>query len=198
MYKGRSYGRGAGMPEDVTQLLVDWSNGNKEALERLMPLVYDELHRLARSYMQRERSDHTLQPTALVNEAYLRLIDQTRIQWRNRAHFFGVAAQLMRRVTLKHAERQNAAKRGRQAAKVPLDDAIVTGFATDEDLLALNEALEHLEVLDERQGRIVELRFYGGLTSSEIGEFLGISRATVDREWRLARAWLQRELSVGT
>jgi RNA polymerase sigma factor (TIGR02999 family) len=186
------------MSEDVTQLLVDWSHGDKDALERLMPLVYDELHRLARSYMRRERSDHTLQPTALVNEAYLRLIDQTRVQWRNRAHFFGVAAQLMRRVTLKHAERQNAAKRGRQAPDVPLEEAAVAGAATDEDLIALNEALEHLEELDERQGRIVELRFYGGLSTTEIGECLGISRATVDREWRLARAWLKRELKSQT
>ena len=182
------------MPEDVTQLLVDWSNGDKAALERLMPLVYDELHRLAKSYMRRERSDHTLQPTALVNEAYLQLIDQTRIRWRNRAHFFGVAAQLMRRVTLKHAERQGAAKRGSNAARVPLEDAAFADSANDEDLLALNEALDRLEKLDERQARIVELRFYGGLTSTEIGECLNISRATVDREWRLARAWLKREL----
>lgn len=186
------------MPKDVTQLLVDWSQGDERALEELMPLVYDELHRLAEHYMRRERSDHTLQPTALVNEAYLRLVDQTRVQWRNRAHFIGVAAQLMRRVTVKHAERHRAAKRGGGAVAVPLDEAAVAATASSEDVIALDEALERLKELDPRQSRVVELRFFGGLTGKEMAEVLGVSPATVDREWRLARAWLQRELRRGT
>lgn len=193
------------MPEDVTQLLVDWGEGDEDALERLMPVVYGELHRLAEYYMYRERSDHTLQPTALINEAYLRLVDQTRVQWQSRAHFFGVAAQLMRRVTLKHAERHGAAKRGGDAAKIPLENVPLeevgsagkSSKSDNEDMLALHAALARLEEIDARQGKIVELRFFGGLTNKEIADFLEISRATIDREWRLARAWLKRELRGG-
>ena len=186
------------MSQDVTQLLLDWSRGDERALEELMPLVYDELHRLAEHYMRRERSDHTLQPTALVNEAYLRLVDQTRVKWRNRAHFIGVAAQLMRRVTVKHAERHRAVKRGGGAVAVPFDEAAVPAMASGEDVIALDEALERLKELDPRQSRVVELRFFGGLTGKEMAEVLGISPATVDREWRMARAWLQRELKRGS
>lgn len=182
------------MSEDVTQLLVAWSDGDEGALEKLLPLVYDELHRLAERYMQRERSDHTLQPTALVNETYLRLVDQTRVKWRNRAHFIGVAAQLMRRVAVKHAQRHRAAKRGGGLPKVPFDEAAVPGQASDEDVIALDEALKRLKELDPRQSRIVELRFFGGLTGREMAEVLAISPATIDREWRMARAWLRREL----
>jgi RNA polymerase sigma factor (TIGR02999 family) len=185
------------MAKDVTQLLVDWNRGDEEALGKLLPLVYDELHRLAEHYMSRERSDHTLQPTALVNEAYLRLVDQTRVKWRNRAHFIGVAAQLMRRVAVKHAQRHRAAKRGGDVLTVPFDEALVPGKAGDHEVIALDEALERLSELDPRQGRIVEMRFFGGLTGEEMGEVLGISRATIDREWRMARAWLQRELGGG-
>ncbi len=182
------------MSKDVTQLLVDWSHGDEKALEKLLPLVYDELHRLAEHYMSRERSDHTLQPTALINEVYLRLVDQTRVEWRNRAHFIGVAAQLMRRVTVKHAQRHRAAKRGGGAPAVPFDEAVVPAAASEEDVIALDEALERLQELDPRQSRIVEMRFFGGLTGKEMAEVLGVSQATIDREWRLARAWLRREL----
>ncbi len=182
------------MQKDVTQLLVKWSSGDERALEELIPLVYDELHRLAEHYMRRERSDHTLQPTALVNEAYLRLVDQTRVKWRSRAHFIGVAAQLMRRVTVKHAERHRAAKRGGGAGRTPIDEATVPATASGEDVIALDQALERLNELDPRQSRVVELRFFGGLTGKEMAEVLGVSPATIDREWRMARAWLRQEL----
>ncbi len=186
------------MSDNLTPLLLDWSAGDRGALEKLMPLIYDELHRLAEHYMQRERTDHTLQPTALIHEAYLRLIDQTRVQWQNRSHFFGVAAHLMRRVTLQHAERHHALKRrGRRAVRVSIDEVAPLEVAHSEEILALNEALERLERLTARQGRIVELRFFAGLTSAEVGEVLGISRATIDRDWRVARAWLRRELRSG-
>ncbi|MCH9648112.1 MAG: sigma-70 family RNA polymerase sigma factor [Deltaproteobacteria bacterium] len=183
------------MPENVTKLLADWRKGDAAALDRLLPLVYDELHRLAGAYMRQERSDHTLQPTALVHEAFLHLIDQTRVDWRNRAHFIGVTAHLMRRVVMKHARSHQAAKRGGGSLKVTLTDVGAPGEAANVDeLLALNEALSRLRKLDERQGRIVELRFFGSLESREIEEVLGVSRSTVDREWRSARAWLKREL----
>lgn len=186
------------MSDSVTQLLLDWSDGDQGALAKLMPLIYDELHRLAELYMQRERADHTLQPTALIHEAYLHLIDQSRVRWQNRSHFFGVAAHLMRRVTLKHAERHRAQKRdGRSAVRVSFDEADVLDVVHSDEILALNQALERLEILDARQGRIVELRFFAGLNSAEIGEVLGISRATIDRDWRVARAWLRRELRSG-
>ena len=186
------------MRENVTQLLIDWNEGDPRALERLLPLVYDELHRLARHYMRRERSDHTLQPTALVNEAYLRLIDQTRVRWQGRAHFVAIAAQLMRRVTVKHAERRRAQKRGGDALRVPVEDHLPSDRARETDVLALNDALERLRSLDERQSQIVEMRFFGGLTSEEMGEVLELSRSTIDREWRAARAWLKRELGPAT
>jgi len=182
------------VPADVTKLLIDWNNGDEEALERLMPLVYDELHRLAESAMRRERNGHTLQPTVLVHEAFLKLVDQNRVEWRNRSHFIGVAAQLMRRVTIQYAERKRTAKRGGGVVVIPFDDTSAAVEVTATHLLDLNEALERLADLDERQARIVEMRFFGGLTGEEIATALDVSRSTIDREWRVARAWLQREL----
>ncbi len=183
---------------EVTQLLVDWGEGDAQALEDLIPLVYDELHRQAQRYMWRERQDHTLQPTALVHETFLQLVDQNRVLWQNRAQFFGVAAQLMRRIVLKHARRHNTEKRGGHAIKIPLDEAVVAVKRRAADLLALDEALERLQELDARQAKIVELRYYGGLTIEEAAEVVGVSTATIKREARMARAWLQRELSQVT
>ncbi len=180
---------------DVTQLLLDWCDGDQAALEQLMPLVYDELHRRAESYMRRERQDHTLQPTALVHEAFLQLIDQNRVRWQNRAQFFGVAAQLMRRIVLKHARSHRTDKRGGKAVHVPIDEAEVAIDKSASDLIALDEALDRLAELDERQSRIVEMRYFGGLTIDEVAACLELSTATVKREARIARAWLQREMN---
>jgi RNA polymerase sigma factor (TIGR02999 family) len=177
---------------EVTALLKDWSGGDRAALERLMPLVYSELRKLAASYLRVERRDHTLQPTALVHEAYLRLVDQRSVNWRNRAHFFGIAAQMMRRILVDHARRRQAAKRDASFYLVRTSDAGEAG--RDPELLALDEALSGLEALDARQARIVELRFFGGLTVEETAEVAGVSPATVKREWRTARAWLAREI----
>jgi RNA polymerase sigma-70 factor, ECF subfamily len=160
-----------------------------------MPLVYDELHRLAGSYLRRERTGHTLQPTALVNEAYLRLIDQRQSHWQNRAQFFGVVAQLMRRILVDHARARHAIKRGGPHLSLPSSHADRFGEQPDADLLALHDALNRLAELDPQQGQIVELRFFGGLTIEETAEVMHISHATVEREWKLARAWLRRELS---
>ncbi|MCP3963876.1 MAG: sigma-70 family RNA polymerase sigma factor [bacterium] len=182
-------------PTDVTRLLLDWCSGDEQALAQLMPLVYDELHRRAESYMRRERKDHTLQPTALVHEAFLQLIDQNRVRWQNRTQFFAVAAQLMRRIVLKHARSHRADKRGGKSIKVTFDEAAVTTEKTAADLVALDEALDRLTSFDPRQGRIVELRYFGGLTVEEVAECLELSTATVKRETRIARAWLQREMT---
>lgn len=179
-------------PREVTALLRDWSGGDRQALERLMPLVYGELRRLAASYLRRERPDHTLQPTALVNEAYLRLVDQRSVSWANRAHFFGIAAQLMRRILVDHARRRQAAKRA-AVYRVTATAGSPSGDRAPE-LLALDGALSDLEKLDARQARIVELRFFAGLTVEETAEVTGVSPATVKREWRTARAWLRREI----
>jgi RNA polymerase sigma factor (TIGR02999 family) len=181
--------------EAVTQLLIDWNNGDKAALDQLMPVVYAELHRLASSYLSRERSDHTLQPTALVNEAYLRLIKQNRIAWENRAQFFGIAAQMMRRVLVNHARDRHADKRGGHALRVSLDDAISFFEERDVNLVALDDALNALAELDEQQSRVVEMRFFGGLTIEEIAGQLNISPATVKRDWSTAKLWLLREIS---
>lgn len=182
--------------EDVTRLLVDWSNGDKVALDQLTPLVYDELRRLADRYLCRERMDHTLQSTALVHEAYLRLIDQKNVQWQNRAHFFGVAAQMIRRILVDHARAHQTAKRGAGAPKLSLDDAFaVPGQYRDLNLVALDDALKQLERMDNRQARVIELRFFTGLSIEETAEVMGISPATVKREWTTARVWLFRELS---
>ena len=183
------------MPDDVTQLLENWSNGDREALEKLMPLVYDELHRLAQLYLRRERSDHTLQSTALVHEAYLRMVDQKNVRWQNRAHFFGVAAQSIRHILVDHARSHLAAKRGAGAAKLSLDEAIGVPEKREVDLLALDRALEGLAALDPQQGRIVELRFFGGLSIEETAEVLHISSATVKRDWVMAKAWLYQNLA---
>lgn len=183
------------MPESVTQLLVDWNNGNQHALDELMPLVYNELRRLAANYLRRERVDHTLQPTALVNEAYLKLIDQSQAKWQNRAQFFGVAAQLMRRILVDHARQHHAAKRGGSAQqRLSITSAEKIGRQPEMDLLALHEALNELAAIDPQQGRIVEMRYFGGLSIDETAEVLGIGHATVERDWKMARAWLRRRL----
>jgi RNA polymerase sigma factor (TIGR02999 family) len=180
---------------DVTQLLVQWSNGNQHAFEKLVPLVYDELRRLAGRYLRRERSDHTLQSTSLVHEAYLRLIDQRQVKWQNRAHFFGVAAQIIRRILVDHARAHQAAKRGGGAFKLTLDEALAASDSRDINLMALDECLNALAEMDPQQARIVELRFFAGLTIEDTAEVLGISPATVKRDWAMAKAWLFRELS---
>jgi RNA polymerase sigma factor (TIGR02999 family) len=179
---------------EVTELLLAWSNGEKSALERLAPLVYEELHRLAHHYMSRERPDHTLQTSALVNEAYLRLVDQKRVQCQNRAHFFAISAQLMRQILINHAQSRRCLKRGRGARKVSLDEAIIVSEERGEDVLALDDALNELAKVDPRKSKVVELRFFGGLSVEESAEALDVSPVTIMREWRLARAWLYREL----
>jgi RNA polymerase sigma factor (TIGR02999 family) len=178
---------------EVTQLLIDWSKGDKAALDKLTPFVYDELHRLARHYMRRERAGHTLQTSALINEAYLRLADQN-IPWQNRAHFFGIAARLMRQILVDHARAHKYAKRSGNAQKVSLDEAANLAQGRASELVALDEALESLARIDPQQARIVELRFFGGLTIEETAEVLGISHATVERDWTVSRAWLRREM----
>jgi RNA polymerase sigma factor (TIGR02999 family) len=181
--------------EEITKLLVAWSTGDQSALTQLAPLVYDELHRLAHHYMRGERRGHTLQTTALVNEAYVRLIDWKNVRWQNRAHFFAVSAQLMRRILVDFARAHNYEKRGGGARPVELDEA--AKFADDQttNMVALDEALKALAKLDERQSKIVELRFFGGLKNNEVAEVLKVSEATVRRDWSLARAWLHRELA---
>jgi RNA polymerase sigma factor (TIGR02999 family) len=182
----------------VTRLLLEWSNGDQGALDRLMPLVYDELRRVARQYLRHERSGHILQPTALVHEAYLKLAGQQRVRWQNRAHFFAVAAQLIRRILVDHARSQAAAKRGGGAAAVTLEAALEPSVKRELDVLALDNTLARLATLDPRQARLVELRFFGGLNVEETAEVLGVSSATIKREWRTAKAWLYRELQAGS
>ena len=180
----------------ITQLLIAWSDGRRDALEHLVPLVYDDLRRIAAGYMRREPAAHALQPTALVHEAYVRLIDQRQVKWRNRAHFFGVAAGMMRRILVDHARLRRADKRGGKWERVTLsgiDPAVRAPHPID--VLALHEALERLAAFDPQQERIVELRYFGGLTIEEAAEVLGISEATVVREWTIAQAWLRAELS---
>ncbi|HEY6246589.1 MAG TPA: sigma-70 family RNA polymerase sigma factor [Pyrinomonadaceae bacterium] len=179
---------------DLTQLLVDWSHGDKAALDKLMPLVDEELRRLAHRYMSRERAGHTLQTTALVNEAFVRLINRGKVDWQNRAHFFGLAAQLMRTILVDHARSHACAKRGGGADKLELDEELVVSQQRASEVLALDDALKELAVIDPEQSRIVELRFFGGLTVEETAEVLHISPATVKREWSTAKAWLYREL----
>src|SRR5262245_1038546 len=184
-------------PAEVTRLLVEWNNGDQTALEQLLPLVNAELRRLAAGYMRREKPGHTLQTSALVNEAYLRLIDQQHVSWQNRAHFFGIAAQLMRRILIDHARSHQYAKRGGGALKVSLDEAAAATVERAAELLAVDQALEKLTAMDARKGRIVELRFFGGLSLEETAHVLGISSPTVQREWRAAKAWLHRMLTSG-
>ena len=182
-------------PQNVTQLLIGWSKGDKEALDTLVPLVYDELRRQAARYLRHERVGHTLQTTALIHEAYVRLIDQKNVQWQNRAHFFGIAAQLMRRILVDHARSKKRAKRGGSNVRVSLSKANVFAKVQDLDIVALDEALERLTEFDEQQSRIVELRFFSGLTVEETAEVMGISTATVKRDWSMAKAWLHREIT---
>jgi RNA polymerase sigma factor (TIGR02999 family) len=183
-------------PHEITRLLLAWSKGDREALDRLFPLVYDELRRLAKSYMRKERARHTLQTTALIHEAYLRLIDAGQVEWRSRAHFFGVAARAMRQILVAMARDRGCQKRGGGARQVSLDEAMMIDEGLDEDLVALDEALGELAQFDARKAQVVEMRFFGGLTEDEIAEALGVSTETVRRDWRLARSWLRRQLSV--
>ncbi len=182
---------------EVTRLLVAWSDGDQAALEQLTPLVYRELRRLAKGYLRRERPGHLLQTTALINEAYLRLIDWKAVRWQNRAHFFGVAAQLMRRILIDFARGRHQDKRGGAAVQISLDDAAAMSVERSAEFIALDEALDQLAAIDPRRSRMVELRFFGGLTEEETAEALKVSPRTVRREWSLARAWLYRELKQG-
>ncbi len=185
-------------PGEVTALLLAWRTGDREALEKLIPLVYGDLRERAERYLKRERAGHTLQPTALVHEAYLKLVDQTRVAWRNRAHFLGVAARAMREVLVDYARRHRSGKRGAGQTLVALEDGSAAASPRSVDLLALDVALERLASHDERQSRLVELRVFGGLTIDETAEALGISPATVSLDWKHAQAWLHRELSGRT
>jgi RNA polymerase sigma factor (TIGR02999 family) len=181
----------------VTELLIDWGHGDKGALDRLMPLVYEELRAIARRHLRREEPDHTLQSTALVHEAYLRLVDQNRVDWQNRAHFFAVASQLIRRILVDHARRRQAGKRGGARETLALDESVAVPRDKQIDLVALDDALNDLSRLDPQQARIVELRFFGGLSIAESAKVLDVSTATVQRHWVTARAWLFRELHNG-
>ena len=186
------------LPQEVTQLLRAWSEGEQAALEKLVPLVYGELHRLARRYMALEQPGQTLQVTALVNEAYVRLVDARQVSWQNRAHFFAVCAQMMRRILVDHARARNAWKRGMGVPALELDEALVVAQGRSPDLVALDDALKALTAFDPRKGQVVELRFFGGLNVEETAEVLKVSKETVNRDWRLAKSWLRRELSGET
>ena len=187
---------GVPSPDEVTRLLVDWGNGNQAALDDLIPLVYDELRRLAGRYMRRESPGHTLQTSAVVNEAYLRLVNQKSVQWQNRAHFFGIAAQLMRRILVDHARSRSRAKRGGGAQMVSLVEQAVIPSEVEE-VIALDDALKNLAEMDPRKSQIVEMKFFGGLTTEEVAEVLKVTPRTVERELRKAKAWLNRALSKG-
>ena len=184
-------------PHQVTQLLKDWSDGDEAARDKLMPLVYDELHRLAHRYMGRERAGHTLQTSGLVNEAYLKLIDQSHVEWQNRAHFFGIAAQMMRRILVDYARSRGYAKRGGNAHQVSLDEEALVSEERAADFVALDDALTSLAAIDPRKSRIVELRFFSGLSIEETAKILAVSPGTVMRDWTLAKAWLRREMTGG-
>jgi RNA polymerase sigma-70 factor (ECF subfamily) len=182
---------------EITALLVDWSKGDKTALDKLFPLVERELHRLAHSYMRKENRDHTLQTTALVNEAYLKLVDQKNTHWQNRAHFFGIAAQIMRRILLNYARDRHRLKRGGDAIQVSLSEVDIVPGTRASELIALDEALQRLSAIDERKAQVVELKYFGGLSVKEIAEVLHVSQITVERDWNMAKAWLLRELKHG-
>ena len=182
---------------EVTQLLIAWSGGDKAALDKLMPLIHDELRRLAHHYMSRERADHTLQTTALVNEAYLRLVNRKGVHWQNRAHFFAIAATLMRSILVDHARSHAYAKRGGGARKIELDEAMIASQQRAAEVIALDDVLKELAVFDPQQSQVVELRFFGGLTIEETAEVLDLSPATIKREWNTAKAWLYHELAQG-
>jgi RNA polymerase sigma factor (TIGR02999 family) len=185
-------------PHHVTQLLLDWSNGNQSALDELLPLVDRELHRLAHHYMRQERAGHTLQTTALVNEVYLKLVDQKHVHWKNRAHFFALSAQLMRRILVDHARKRNYAKRGGGAHQIEFEEVMAVSQERGRDLVALDEALQRLGSLDERKSKVVELRFFGGLTVEETAEVLKVAPLTVMRDWSMAKAWLYNSLNNET
>jgi RNA polymerase sigma factor (TIGR02999 family) len=182
-------------PHEITQLLAEWSEGNQAALDKLYPLVYNELRRMAHGYLRRERKGHTLQTTALINEAYLRLVDQKCVHWANRSHFFGISAQIMRRILIDHARRYDYAKRGGGAQRISLDEVAVVAKERARSLLMLDEALKTLAKIDPRRSEVVELRYFGGLNNEEIARVLKISENTVTRDWNMARAWLYQELS---
>ena len=184
-------------PSEITQMLLELTEGNQEVVNQILPHIYDELRRLASSYLRRERADHTLQPTALVHEAYMKLIDQKRVHWQNRAHFFGIAAQVMRRILMDHARKHQADKRGGEAEKLPLEeDILVVSHDKSAELIALDEALEALAQFDEQKAKIVELRYFGGLSIEETAEVIGVSVPTINRQWRMAKAWLYSQLAV--
>jgi RNA polymerase sigma-70 factor, ECF subfamily len=182
-------------PPNITQLLQDWSGGDHEAVDLLLPLIYDELRRAARRHMRREGAGHTLQTTALVNEAYLRLVDRKNVRWENRAHFFALAAQVMRHILVDHARRRRYQKRGGEARRVSLEEAAAVSREPGAEMIALDDALKLLAELDPRRSRVVELRFFGGLDLKETAAVLGVSPATALRDWNLAKAWLYRQLS---
>lgn len=183
---------------EITDLLLAWNDGEPSALDELVPLVESELRRLARTYMKRERAGHTLQTTALINEAYLRLIDARRVRWQNRAHFYGLAARLMRRILVDYSRDRNYQKRGGGAHQVTFDERLALTPGADPDLLALDEALNELAEVDERKAQVVEMRFFGGLTEKEVALALSVSPETARRDWRLAKSWLLRRLSQQT
>jgi len=183
-------------PYQITQLLKDWGNGNETARDQLMPLVYEELHRMAHRYMRKERPGHTLQTSALVHEAYVRLVDQTDVEWQNRAHFYGIAAQMMRRILVDHARSRQYAKRGGDARPVSLDEVAIVSEERTAEVIALDEALAGLAVIDQRKSQIVELRFFGGLSIEETAGVLAVSPGTIMRDWTLAKAWLRREMGA--
>lgn len=182
--------------QDLTQMLIQLSQGKSQVVDDILPLIYDELRSLASNYLRRERSDHTLQPTALVHEAYIKLIDQTQVKWQNRAHFFGIAANIMRRILVDYARKHHADKRGGDAEKLPLEEEIlIVSEGKSAELLALDEALENLAKIDPQKSKIVELRYFGGLSVEETAEVLGVSEITVKRHWRMAKAWLYGQLA---
>ena len=183
-------------PQAVTQLLNDWTNGSQTARDELMPLVYEELRRLAHRHMGRERPGHTLQTSALVNEAFLRLVDQTNVHWKNRAHFFAIAAQIMRRILVDYARSRRYAKRGGGARQVSLNEALIVSEGRSAEVVELDDALKALAAIDQRKSQIVELRFFGGLSIEETAEVLGVSPGTVMRDWTLAKAWLRKEMTA--
>ena len=184
-------------PNEITQMLIELTDGNQEVVNQILPHIYDELKRLASSYLRRERVDHTLQPTALVHEAYMKLIDQKRVQWQNRAHFFGIAAQVMRRILMDNARKHKADKRGGEAEKLPIEEEIlVVSHEKSAELIALDDALQTLAEIDEQKAKIVELRYFGGLSIEETAEVMGVSVPTINRQWRMAKAWLYSQIAA--
>ena len=181
----------------ITQMLIELTDGNQEVVNQILPHIYDELKRLASSYLRRERVNHTLQPTALVHEAYMKLIDQKRVQWQNRAHFFGIAAQVMRRILMDHARKHQADKRGGEAEKLPIEEEIlVVSHEKSAELIALDDALQTLAGIDEQKAKIVELRYFCGLSIEETAEVMGVSVPTINRQWRMAKAWLYSQIAA--